>query len=81
VAILDSGEPFGLPKGTVRGVIALGFAATLIEQVVVGAIDPITFIAVSGPFLGFYAAGRPTEAAAAASEPLAAPYAGDDSAN
>lgn len=60
----DSGEPFGLPKGTVRGGIAIAFAATLIQQVLTGAIDPITFLAVAGPFLGFYAGTRPQEPSA-----------------
>lgn len=81
MALLDSGEPFGLPKGTVRGVIALAFAGTLIQQVVIGAIDPITFIGVAGPFLGFYAGSRPNEAPAPEPEPdaedVAPPAIGD----
>jgi len=67
----NSGEPLGLPKGTVRGVIALAFAGTLIQQVVIGAIEPITFIGVAGPFLGYYVATRPNEPAA--QEPPLAP--------
>ncbi len=82
MALLDSGEPFGLPKGTVRGIVALAFAGTIIQQVIIGSIDPITFIAVAGPFLGFYAGTRPTEAPASApvvdDAPLAAPVVGGD---
>ena len=79
----NSGEPFGLPKGTVRGTIALALTGTLIQQVLSGAIDPITFIGVAGPFLGWYVADRQNSDSTSGSslpapsipdEPLAAPY-------
>lgn len=79
----NSGEPFGLPKGTVRGTIALALTGTLIQQVLSGAIDPITFIGVAGPFLGWYVADRQNSTAGDLGAPpppsipdeeLAAPY-------
>lgn len=76
----NSGEPFGLPKGTVRGVIALALTGTLIQQTLVGAIDPITFLGVAGPFLGYYVASRPNETTITQvkpEEPLPEPYVGD----
>lgn len=71
---LDSGEPFGLPKGTVRGTLALMFGLTLCQQTITHGLDIVSFIAVVGPFLGFYAATRPNEPVAVEKEaPLPAP--------
>ena len=43
-----------LPDGLVSDIIVLAFTATIIQQTVIGAIDPITFLGIGGPFLGFY---------------------------
>lgn len=70
---LDSGEPFGLPRGTVRGTIALAFTGAFIYMGVVGQIDVITLVALGGPSIGSYFATRAGDAPAAPVEPLAAP--------
>lgn len=55
---IDSGEPFGLPSGTVRGVIALFFTGLMgYAYVTTGTIDP-TLLATGGPYLGYYFADR-----------------------
>lgn len=62
----DTGEPFGLPSGTVRGIIALTFAGlTVYNFVTTGTLDSI-LLATSGPYLGFYFAGRQADTAAKA---------------
>lgn len=76
----NTGEPFGLPPGTVRGIIALAFTATLIQQTVIGSIDTLAFLGVAGPFVGFYVAQRGAESAAkalAVEESVAAPATGE----
>lgn len=79
----DTGEPFGLPSGTVRGLIAFALTGTLIQQVVTGSIDAVAFIGIAGPFLGYYVAQRGTESAVRAAaegsystEPLDPPATG-----
>lgn len=78
---LDSGEPFGLPRGTVRGLIALILTGTLVQQTMVGAIDPIVFVGIAGGSIGSYFTSRAAEppvAAAPVEAPLPKPYTGDD---
>lgn len=81
LSILDTGEPFGLPRGTVRGIIALGsFALLVYGYVVTNTIDPI-LLAFAGPYLGFYFGSRGNESPAEKPEPVAAPYVpGEDNA-
>jgi hypothetical protein len=63
----STGEPFGLPEGTVRGIIALAFMALLAFNFVTkNTIDPI-LLATSGPYFGFYFASRQATTAAKAS--------------
>lgn len=57
---LESGEPFGLPKGTVRGIIALAFTGTFIQQVIIGAIGSDVFLGVAVGVIGSYFATRGT---------------------
>lgn len=65
----DSGEPFGLPKGTVRGLIALAFTATVIQQTVAGVLDVSVFTSLAGAAIGSYFVGRSGDAAAEAALP------------
>lgn len=74
--ILNTGEPFGLPKGTVRGIIALGsLALVAYSYVSTGTIDP-TVLALAGPYLGFYFGTRPSDPAVTEPEPLDQPVLG-----
>lgn len=57
----NTGEPFGLPSGTVRGTIALAFTVAFIYMGVTGAIAPETLIGLGGPAVGYYFATRQTE--------------------
>jgi hypothetical protein len=78
MALLDTGEPFGLPKGTVRGVIALVALGLLVfSYVATKVIDP-TVLAFAGPFLGFYFGTRPGEPVTVVEPPLAPPSLAED---
>lgn len=79
MAFLDSGEPFGLPKGTIRGVITLAITATFIQQVLVGAITPEVFIGIAGTVIGSYFVTRNAEPLAQpGEEPVSPPSIGSD---
>jgi hypothetical protein len=52
--ILNTGEPFGLPKGTVRGIIALVCLGLIVYDFVVDQQFSAEILAFSGPYLGFY---------------------------
>lgn len=81
MAILDTGEPFGLPRGTVRGLIALVALGLLVySYVVTSTIDP-TLLAFAGPYLGFYFGQRQGEPAVENDEPLGDPFVGDGDAD
>jgi hypothetical protein len=71
---MDSGEPFGLPKGTVRGIIALGMLALVGYDFAIDQALSADVMAFAGPYLGFYFATRGNEPSAPKPEPLAAPY-------
>lgn len=63
---MDTGEPFGLPQGTVRGLIALAFTGAFIYLGIVGEIAVETLIGIGGPAVGYYFAQRSAENAAKA---------------
>ena len=73
-SLFSSDEPFGLPSGTVRGVIALvSVALVAYSYVTQGTIDS-TLLAFSGPYLGFYFGARGTTTSSPPPEPVGAPY-------
>lgn len=76
---MDTGEPFGLPRGTVRGIIALSFTALLIASYwTLQTLDPV-LAAFTLPYIAWYFAARQSEPARPAPEPVNAPYIpGDD---
>jgi hypothetical protein len=82
MAVLDSGEPFGLPRGTVRGIIALAFVGVTLEQfVALGHAPDVALLAVTTLIVGNYFGARGSESAAIAAiaeVPLAAPVVGGD---
>jgi uncharacterized membrane protein AbrB (regulator of aidB expression) len=71
-------EPFGLPTGTVRGVIALAFTVVSLYLFATGQPVPEALLAVNTLIVGNYFGARSTASAVAAlqapTEPLAAPY-------
>lgn len=70
---MDTGEPFGLPRGTVRGIIALAMLGLVgYDFAVDQALSP-DILAFAGPYLGFYFASRSGEAPVAKPEPLDPP--------
>lgn len=79
MASLDSGEPFGLPKGTVRGLLALGSFALLAFDFGVDQTLTPELVYVVSPFIGFYFGTRGSEPPAPAREddPLPPPALGD----
>lgn len=77
MALLNTGEPFGLPKGTVRGIIALASLALTIWAFVAHSPDLLAILAFSGPYLGFYFGTRANAPDAVVEEPLAEPSIGD----
>jgi hypothetical protein len=81
---LDSGEPFGLPKGTVRGIIALGSLGLVAYSYLSTGVIDSALLAFAGPYLGFYFATRSSDPAVviqqpAPEEPVASPALGDGS--
>jgi multisubunit Na+/H+ antiporter MnhG subunit len=77
---MNTDEPFGLPNGTIRAIIALAMTVTLVEQVLVGAIDDVAFLAIAGPFLGYYIAQRGIESSnrPPTEDTLPAPFTGEE---
>lgn len=68
-------EPFGLPRGTVRGVIALAVTGVTLFLFATGASVPEALIAVNGLIVGNYFGSRgPINAPSDVREPVAAPY-------
>jgi hypothetical protein len=77
MALLDTGEPFGLPHGTVRGTIAIvSLFLVAYSYVTAGTIDS-TLLAFAGPYLGFYFGSRANEPAVVPEEQVADPDLGD----
>lgn len=73
--MLDTGEPFGLPKGTVRGVIALSFSTAALFLWVTGQPLPDALLGVTTLIIGNYFGTRGSgDAAPPAPEVVAAPY-------
>lgn len=63
MGFLNMVEPLGLPEGSVRAVIALGFSALVAySYVVTNTIDP-TLLAFAGPYIGYYFADRQNKSA------------------
>lgn len=73
---MDTGEPFGLPRGTVRGIIALAFTALLVASYwTTKTLDPV-LAAFTLPYIAFYFGQRgeaPAVVAPSVPEPLPAP--------
>jgi hypothetical protein len=61
----NTGEPFGLPQGTVRGIIALVCLGLLVWDFYVDQAFSVELLAFAGPYLGFYFADRQANTAAA----------------
>lgn len=80
MAILDTGEPFGLPRGTVRGIIALASLGLVAYSYVATSQIDVTLLAFAGPYLGFYFGSRGSEPAVerVVEPPLADPDLGVD---
>lgn len=75
----DSGEPFGLPRGTVRGVIALAFSGVTLGLFAMQGSAPTELLAITTLIVGNYFGTRgSTPPAPAPDEPLAAPATGED---
>lgn len=77
MAITPTGEPFGLPKGTVRGIIALTCLALVVYDFVVDQQFTVEILAFTGPYLGFYFGTRGNSADAETPEVLSDPDLGD----
>ena len=77
MALLSTGEPFGLPKGTVRGIIALTCLALIVYDFVVDNQFSPEILAFAGPYLGFYFATRQGDPAAVVDEVVGAPDLGE----
>ena len=70
----STGEPFGLPKGTVRDILALVSMGLLVFDFVVDQVLTPELVYVVGPYIAFYFGTRPQEAPGAApDEPLGEP--------
>jgi hypothetical protein len=55
---MNTGEPFGLPNGTVRGIIALAFTAGTLYLWVSGQVVPEPLLALNGLVVGNYFGSR-----------------------
>ena len=66
---MNNDEPFGLPSGTVRGTIALGFTVLFIYMGATAMIAPETLLALGGPAIGYYFASRQSEKQAELTQP------------
>jgi len=75
---MNSTEPFGLPVGTVRGILALAFTVVSLYLFATGQTVPEALLAVNTLIVGNYFGTRTTATAVSAltmpTEPLAAPY-------
>jgi hypothetical protein len=84
---MNSNEPFGLPNGTVRGVIALAITAVSLYLFATAQAVPEALLAVNGLVIGNYFGARGQDnaiqsaiaGAVAAPEVVAAPYIPSDS--
>lgn len=75
---LDTGEPFGLPKGTIRGVLALAFSASVLFLWLTGQPVSEAQLGITTLIVGNYFGARGSSPAAEkAAEPLAEPAVGD----
>lgn len=71
----NSGEPFGLPAGTVRGLITIAITGLVIFSFATNQVTE-TLLAFAGPYLGYYFATRQASTTlrdATAPEPLDPP--------
>jgi len=72
---MNTGEPFGLPSGTIRGILALAFTAGTLYLWITGQTVPDALLAVNGLVVGNYFGFRGvTPAAPAAEEAVEAPF-------
>lgn len=71
---MNTGEPFGLPQGTVRGIIALGFTAVTLYLFAVGGEVNEALLGISTLIIGNYFGYRGAAAPPAAPETVDAPY-------
>lgn len=79
---MDTGEPFGLPRGTVRGIIALAFSAVTLYLFATGQSVDTALLSISTLIIGNYFGSRTSEnattaaasAAVAAYEQVGPPY-------
>jgi len=51
-------EPLGLPKGSIRAIIAISIVGAAIYKLVIGDIDPEQFLLISSVVTGFYFASK-----------------------
>lgn len=73
----NSGEPFGLPAGTVRGLIAIAFSAVTLDLWVTGQVVPDALLGVTTLIVGNYFGSRTAAeatTAAVAVESVKPPY-------
>lgn len=78
---LDSGEPFGLPKGTIRGLLTLAFSGATLYLWVSGGVVPEALLGVTTLIVGNYfgtRGGAPDAPAAEEDEILAEPFVGEE---
>lgn len=47
-------QPLGLPKGSVRAIIALGVVLSAVYMLARGKLDPETFVMITAVITGFY---------------------------
>jgi hypothetical protein len=71
---MNTGEPFGLPPGTVRGIIALGFTAVTLYLFAVGGEVNEALLGISTLIIGNYFGYRGAQAPAPSQEVVDAPY-------
>lgn len=81
--MLNSGEPFGLPAGTVRGLIAMAVTAATLYLFVTGQDVPEALLALNGLVVGSYYSARGVASTIRAMQPpeeppLAPPATGED---
>lgn len=75
----DSGEPFGLPKGTVRGIIALAFSGVTLGLFATTGQVPMELLPITTLIIGNYFGVRSaSEPAEPREEPVAPPAIGED---
>ena len=77
----NTGEPFGLPTGTVRGILALALTGSTIYLFVTGQPVPDPLLAINALVVGNYFGSRATESATKAAveaETVQPPYIPED---